>query len=168
MGAEDQNELSVPALPTFYAVNVPKPWFANGMVSPEMAGEIFNWLSRGRTLSAFCACDGAPSLGVVQRWVETDPEFAAMYRDARRIGHEALLEETLAIADTRNPDDGMDIAHRKLRIDTRIKVLEKLDPERYGDKKKTETNTAVQIIVTTGVPQPEAAAPKITAKEVQE
>lgn len=166
MATEDNDEVSVPQLPTYARVDVPQPWFANGMVSQLMAGELFNWITRGGTLYSFCQQDGAPTVAVVQRWLTMDAEFAAMYREARRIGHESMLEETLQIADSRNITDGMDIAQRKLQIETRFKLLEKLDPERYGDRKQVGGGPAVQVVVVTGVPQPEEQKPKITATEV--
>jgi hypothetical protein len=72
---------------------------------------------------------------------------AELIARARVMGHDALAEECLQIANT--PLEGSEITeddkgtsvkrgdmlgHRKLQIETRLKLLAKWDPKRYGDK----------------------------------
>jgi hypothetical protein len=73
--------------------------------------------------------------------------LSAAIARAREVGYEALAEECLLIAD--NPqwgqvqtmtDKGTSttvedmLGHRKLRIETRLKLLAKWNPKKYGDR----------------------------------
>ena len=76
-----------------------------------------------------------------------DEELSASIARARDIGYDALAEECLLIAD--NPQFGQKqvmtdqgtattiedmLGHRKLQIETRLKLLAKFHPSKYGDK----------------------------------
>jgi hypothetical protein len=76
-----------------------------------------------------------------------DPELAASIARARDVGYDAIAEECLLIADTPQfgqkqvmTDDGAVttiedmLGHRKLQIETRLKLLAKFHPSKYGDK----------------------------------
>jgi hypothetical protein len=84
----------------------------------------------------------------VNQWREDDVEIALQFDEAREVGYDAIAADCLEIADT--PQIGIEetisasgakeirkgdmLQHRKLRIDTRIKLLAKWDPRRYGDR----------------------------------
>ena len=84
----------------------------------------------------------------VYNWMEAHPPFATAIARARELGQEAILEDTLRLADTpvagvtrTVKDDGKVeektedmLGHRKLQIETRLKLLAKWNPKRYGDK----------------------------------
>jgi hypothetical protein len=76
-----------------------------------------------------------------------DPNLSASIARARDIGYDALAEECLLIAD--NPQFGQKqvmtdqgtattiedmLGHRKLQIETRLKLLAKFHPTKYGDR----------------------------------
>jgi hypothetical protein len=76
-----------------------------------------------------------------------DPELAASIARARDIGYDAIAEECLQIADTVMfgqkqvmTDEGTAttiedmLGHRKLQIETRLKLLAKFHPTKYGEK----------------------------------
>jgi hypothetical protein len=82
-----------------------------------------------------------------------DAELSAAIAHARDVGYDALAEQCLAIADTiqigtrktfssggEKDKDVMTITeedmlgHRKLQIETRLKLLAKFHPTKYGDK----------------------------------
>jgi hypothetical protein len=76
-----------------------------------------------------------------------DEELSASIARARDIGYDALAEECLLIADTPQfgqkqvmTDEGTAttiedmLGHRKLQIETRLKLLAKFHPTKYGDK----------------------------------
>jgi hypothetical protein len=76
-----------------------------------------------------------------------DEAFSASIARARDIGYDALAEECLLIADTPQfgqkqvmTDEGTAttiedmLGHRKLQIETRLKLLAKFHPTKYGDK----------------------------------
>jgi hypothetical protein len=76
-----------------------------------------------------------------------DPELAASIARARDIGYDAIAEECLHIADTIQfgqkqvmTDEGTAttiedmLGHRKLQIETRLKLLAKFHATKYGEK----------------------------------
>lgn len=88
-----------------------------------------------------------PAWRTVYDWREADPEFAARFARARDAGFDAIAEEALEIADT--PQEGIRIetdadgsktvredmlGHRKLRVETRLKLLAKWSPKKYGER----------------------------------
>lgn len=90
-----------------------------------------------------------------------DETVALAYAQAKADGQEALLEQCLDIAD-RRPDmivttdedgnetskriDSGHVAWSKNRIDTRLKVLAQMNPEKYGAKAQ-QANTTVNVNV---------------------
>ena len=73
-------------------------------------------------------------------WCNARPELAARIARARDEGEEVILADTLGIADELPPltamgaTDGGAVQHAKLRIDTRLKLLAKWNPRKWGDK----------------------------------
>ena len=91
--------------------------------------------------------EGFPAWRTVYDWMGRDPELSASIARARDIGYDALAEECLQIADTIQlgqkqvmTDEGTAttiedmLGHRKLQIETRLKLLAKFHPTKYGDK----------------------------------
>ena len=115
---------------------------------PEIARIICEQLSEGIPLRQICReNDGFPAWRTVYDWMGRDPELSASIARARDIGYDAIAEECLAIADTLEfgqrqvmTDEGTAttvedmLGHRKLRIETRLKLLAKFHPTKYGDK----------------------------------
>ena len=111
----------------------------------DYVDEICEWIAQGKTLRDYCRQEGRPHYTVVYEWRLNDDEFAQRFARARDIGHDAIAEECLAIADDGafdavESDDGRlqvnhDVIQRsKLRVETRLKLLAKWSPKRYGDK----------------------------------
>lgn len=115
---------------------------------PEIARVICEQLSEGIPLRQICReNDGFPAWRTVYDWMGRDPELAASIARARDIGYDAIAEECLLIADTPQfgqkqvmSDEGATttvedmLGHRKLQIETRLKLLAKFHPTKYGDK----------------------------------
>lgn len=113
-----------------------------------MGAAICQRIETGEPLAAICRGDGMPGARTVYDWMEVDSHFAAAIARARVVGHDAIAAECLAIADTHQvgvqetekADGSLEykradmIEHRKLRIHTRLQLLAKWDPKRYGDK----------------------------------
>jgi hypothetical protein len=86
----------------------------------------------------------------VYDWMMKDPELSTAIARARDVGYDAMAEECLDIADNAGNDwmarldadgvqvgwqvNGDHIQRSKLRIETRLKLLAKFNPKRYGDK----------------------------------
>ena len=116
--------------------------------SPEIARVICEQLSEGIPLRQICReNEGFPAWRTVYDWMGRDAELAASIARARDIGYDAIAEECLQIADTVAfgqkqvmTDEGTAttiedmLGHRKLQIETRLKLLAKFHPTKYGDK----------------------------------
>ena len=86
----------------------------------------------------------------VYLWMAKDPDLNTAIARARDVGYDAMAEECLDIADNAGNDwmerldpegvpvgwqvNGDSIQRSKLRIETRLKLLAKFNPKRYGDK----------------------------------
>ena len=125
--------------------------------------EIHAWIESGKTLRAYCRQDGKPSYGTVYDWLEADAKDAGIessrFARARELGEEQIMQECLAIADetqtgeivtvkadgTKEVKTADMIEHRKLRIETRLKLLAKWNPKKYGDKLDLNVSGELQL-----------------------
>jgi hypothetical protein len=120
------------------------------LYTPELAEALIDWIASGQTLRAFCRQEGYPAWRTVYDWIEADDELAARIAHARDLGADAIAEEALHIADTplagqitTTDDKGTKVVvedmlgHRKLQVETRLKLLAKWNPKKYGDKVET-------------------------------
>jgi predicted secreted protein len=121
---------------------------AHSTYTEEKAEEICERLGEGIPLREICRAEGMPAWRTVYRWIEDDTDFAARIAHARARGFDAIAEECMEIADdarydTRTAGSGDNtyevantewIGRSKLRVETRLKLLAKWDPKRYGDK----------------------------------
>ena len=114
----------------------------------EIADEICERLSKGEPLAQICRDERMPAVRTVSLWKETQDGFAANFVRAREDGFDALAAQCLDIADETGKDtiateDGERpntewISRSKLRVETRLRLLAKWDPKRYGEKLQTE------------------------------
>ena len=98
----------------------------------KLFAEICERLSKGEPLTQITASPDMPCDDTVRNWAEAD-EGGGLSRDiarARERGHDAIALEALRIADDKEGEHQRD----RLRVDTRLKLLAKWDPKRYGDK----------------------------------
>lgn len=108
---------------------------------PEHEDLVLAEIASGKTLTAVCAMKGMPGRCTVTRWLKENEDFADRYEEACQLGFDAMADETLAIADTEpekatgpqgtRVDSGY-VAWQKLRVDTRLKILERRCPDRYA------------------------------------
>jgi len=93
-------------------------------------------LATGEPMTQICRDSGMPDPATVWRWTEEDKDLAQAITRARAAGFDAIAEDTLAIAEGRNPvkvEGDVPAQRDKLRIHTRMQLLAKWDPKRYGD-----------------------------------
>lgn len=118
----------------------------------EIADEICARLSKGEPLAHICRDEHMPAVRTVSDWKVASEQFSADFTRARDEGFDHLAAECLRIADT--PAEGVEttvkangdeetrkgdmLGHRKLQIETRLKLLAKWDPKRYGEKVQNE------------------------------
>jgi hypothetical protein len=120
-------------------------------------------MSKGEPLAAICRDEGMPHPTTVREWAAQRPHVSLAIAHARENGEDWLAAECLQIADTPvlgviekvepvqvSPPDGDQpavfedrlverktedmLGHRKLQIETRLKLLSKWNPKKYGDK----------------------------------
>lgn len=130
--------------------------------------EVHAWIESGKTLRSYCRQEGKPSYGTIYDWLEEDASENSRFARARDVGEAQIAQECLEIADTTEVGeiittkaDGSRevktidmIEHRKLRIETRLKLLAKWNPKKYGDRMEHvgEGGGPIQIIST--IPRP--------------
>lgn len=121
--------------------------------TPELVDEICQRLSAGEPLAQVCRDDHMPHPSTVRDWADASPAVSRLIARAREDGHDAIARDALNIADDGTRDYSVDeegrqvvnhdhIQRSKLRVETRLKLLAKWDPKRYGDKLQTELTGA--------------------------
>lgn len=126
-------------------------------VPRDIADEIVEWIGQGKTLRDYCRQDGKPKPATVYDWLVKDEEFGKRFARARETGYEALAQECQAIADE-NCADQVDVGRNRLRVETRLKLLAKWWPQKYGDRQAVDHGGSVSLQVITGVPPRDNAA----------
>jgi hypothetical protein len=112
-------------------------------------------IEQGETLRAICREEGKPCFRSVYNWLDAkhkdySAEFATRFACAREKGEDAIAQECLEIADNATNDwmelhseesanagyklNGEHVQRSKLRIDTRLKLLAKWNPKKWGEK----------------------------------
>jgi hypothetical protein len=106
----------------------------------ELCDEIVTRIADGEPLRQICRDEHMPQWGAVYRWEQEHQEFKERIAHARILGEEAISQECMYIADelpertAMGGVDSGDIQHKKLRIETRLKLLAKWNPRKWGDK----------------------------------
>lgn len=109
-------------------------------------------LSQGIPLREICRQEGFPVWQKIYEWMGKDAKLAGAIARAREVGYDALAEECVQIADDGSNDwmerlgkegqpigwqlNGEHVQRSKLRIETRLKLLAKWNPKKYGDTLK--------------------------------
>jgi hypothetical protein len=129
------------------------------LYTPKLAQEICDRLATGEPLAQICRDSHMPERTAVYRWMDAQEGFTQRIAHARTLGYDALADDALTISNT--PMMGVEVTiddtgattekrvdmlgHRKLQIETRLKLLAKWDPKRYGDLTKVEHSGSVDI-----------------------
>ena len=118
------------------SVEAPKPARMGRptLKTPEMVKRICDLLIEGNNLAAVCRMEGMPAYGTVVRWEDEDADFRAISLRACARGTDFIADDTLRIAD----DTEIDPQHKKIMIDTRLRLIGKWNQKKYGDKTQTE------------------------------
>jgi predicted secreted protein len=121
--------------------------------TPAVEKRIIDGLCDGTPLRELCRQEGMPNWRTVYDWISADPDFAARIAHARDLGYDAIAEDILDIADDGTNDyvqrkrqggdtelvlDTDHVQRSKLRIETRLKLLAKWNPKKYGDKQTVD------------------------------
>lgn len=111
--------------------------------NPELEARVLEAMSKGTPLAQVCRDEGI-TVQSWARWCREDEELGIAHGHARDEGFDAIAADCLAIADETafdtittehgNKANAEWISRSKLRVETRLKLLAKWDPKRYGDK----------------------------------
>lgn len=138
-----------PAKPKAQAApqTAPKKTGRPSKYTPELAAEIARRLSEGEPLRQICRDEHMPHWTNMYEWMAQDPELSVRIARAREAGYDKMAEECLELADTPKwgtkqveSEDGITVTredmlgHRKLQIETRLKLLAKWNPKKYGER----------------------------------
>lgn len=96
----------------------------------DIADKVIERLMQGRSLLSICNDEDIPSHATILRWRKSHTEFGEAIPRAREEGSHVLAEQCLDIAD--NSD--LDPQDRRVRIDTRLRLIGKWNARSYGDK----------------------------------
>jgi hypothetical protein len=122
-----------------------KPAGRPSRFTQKIADEICARLAKGEPLAEICRDERMPAVRTVSDWKRAHERFSADFARAREEGFDQIATDCLRIADDGVNDTYLDeegnkrtdtdvIQRSKLRIETRLKLLAKWDPKRYGDK----------------------------------
>jgi hypothetical protein len=126
--------------------------------TPELEARLLDLLEKGKMLITICEAEDMPGRANIYKWSDEDADFRDRIRLAREKGHDAIAEECLKIADysaldtlinekTGNPHADREwIARSRLRVDTRLRLLAKWSPKKYGDKIEVENTGNAPIL----------------------
>jgi hypothetical protein len=97
--------------------------------TPAVVEAIITGLSHGTPLAKICAADDMPHFQTVLRWEEEDEEFRALSARAREYGTHYIADDCIRIAD----DAELEPQDKRVRIDTRLRLIGKWNAKKYGD-----------------------------------
>lgn len=120
--------------------------------TPEIANEICERLSTGEPLAVICRDEHMPAVRTVSDWRKAHEGFAADFARARQEGYDYLAAQCLEISDDEQHDwvmtkkgpllNEVAIGRAKLQVWTRMQLLAKWYPAKYGEKTKMELTGA--------------------------
>ena len=121
--------------------------------SAELADTIIEELTNGKPLRQVCREQGV-SKTAIYNWLDEDEALNGRFMRARERGGHEIADQCIEIADDKSDDP----ASRRVRVETRLKLLAKWDPKRYGDAVTNKHEGGVHITLDTGITR----APRIT------
>lgn len=113
--------------------------------TPGVAKRILDGLANGTPLTIICESINMPDSSTVWEWARKDEGFSQAIARARDAGFDRIAMDALEIADQVTDKDTIEtkfgalpnkewILRSRLRVETRLKLLAKWDPKRYGEK----------------------------------
>ena len=81
-------------------------------------------------MKSICALPRMPGITTIWKWEQENGEFAKLSARARETGTHVIADQCIEIAD----DPLLDPADKRVRIDTRMRLIGKWNAKKYGDK----------------------------------
>jgi len=130
-------------------------------VPADKAADYCDWIASGRPAAQWHRLEGNPAQQTVSDWIQKDADFAGRVARARDIGYDVIADECFDIADTPQIGEVVTVddsekggttvrredmlGHRKLRIETRLKLLACWNPKKYGAKTALEHSGSIDM-----------------------
>lgn len=102
--------------------------------TPAIVEEIVERLSKGEPLARICDDAHMPDFSTVWRWENDDDDFRNLSARGRANGTHYIADDCLRIAD----NEELDPADKRVRIDTRLRLIGKWNAKAYGEKQQIE------------------------------
>lgn len=114
------------------------------LFSEALADEVCARLATGETVRSICDDPKMPSYATLWKWERENEEFSLQSARARRRGTHALADECIEIAD----DPTLDPQDKRIRVDTRIRLIGKWNQHDYGDKVSVDAKVEkVEVVI---------------------
>ncbi|MDT8321997.1 MAG: hypothetical protein RQ826_15875, partial [Xanthomonadales bacterium] len=94
-------------------------------------------LAQGEPYVKICEDAHMPDFSTIWRWEQSNPDFGRQAQVALEHGTHFLAHDCLRIADA----EEIDPRHKKIMIDTRIRLIGKWNAKRYGEKLQVDQRT---------------------------
>lgn len=113
----------------------------------EIADVVCEMIANNNSLVSICNLDYMPEFSTIMEWLHDESpncqKFKRMYDFALNCRTDYLLDEVIEIADDDSDDEFIDrfgnikenkefVNRSKLRVDARLRVIEKINPKKYG------------------------------------
>lgn len=138
------------------------------------ANHLCEWIQSGKSLNSWSQATGR-AVWTVYSWMRQRPDFAQRYAAAHDDRADTLVDEMVALADSLPDTAPLELVQvRKLQIDTRRWLAERLRPKKYGQQADAQPRQAVTFNVTLTPAQREPqpltveAVPTLLAREDSE
>lgn len=129
--------------------------------TPAVVEEILRRLTQGETLAAICRSNEKLPVPMTWfNWCAADEDLSLAYARARDAGESVIAEQCKEIAasepKTYATEHGLrvdpgDVAHKKLMIETNLKLLAIWNPKKYGAKVDVTTDNKPIVADTTDI-----------------
>jgi len=128
--------------------------------------QVLKKLIEGKTLLEICKEKGMPPRAVIYMWRRMYPDFDAEVKKAKEQAAEYIADEVREIA--KNTKTKKDAVVNKVKINANQWLAEKQAPSLYGASTKNSGPPQVNIVIQTGVPQPEVDVSVKTSEHSEE
>jgi len=134
--------------------SVPKKTGRPSKYSESLVNSICERIANGEPLRQICREDGMPAWTTIYSWINANKDLSERFAHARTLGEDCIAQECLDIADNASNDwmeyydkegeslgwklNGDHVQRSKLRIETRLKLLAKWNPKKWGEKQSLE------------------------------
>ncbi len=137
--------VSVRMIPDRYREKRPHSIYGAGAID-----RICKRLIAGETIVSISDDPQMPSQSQIYNAMASDPAFAAKINQARQAAADALVDQTLALADQATPDD---VQVRRLQVVARQWYSTKVAPKKYGPPKEVDEEAGtLRVIIEGGLP----------------